>query len=169
MTWAHVGTAAYIYVIHDGDLVKVGSSIDPQVRWKRQIRRGTLVHVSPPHANGRKVERVAHRLLKSEGLCVVDEWFSTTPDLARSAIERAARIVDGDEQTIPGVPVNALCVVSGYVDAEVGARFKAWLSSQGPNMTSGMALEIALSALMDQQFTRPHLSEVPEGKAETAA
>jgi hypothetical protein len=136
---------AYIYVVEDGDQVKIGSAWDVQWRWKTGIKRGEVVYVSPPTLRGRRVERVAHKILKIQGKCVRDEWFAISSDDAVAVVQQAVLIVAGDEDLPMGVSAEKTdATLSTTINRETRIKLHEYVQADTANRSNPTVVSLAL-------------------------
>ncbi len=137
---------ASVYVIEDGGLVKVGSSWQPDIRHRRQIKRGRLAYATPYIKNGRIAERMAHCILREKGLAVEQEWFSTT---AATAIEAVKAAVDALEQ--PLCPVMKPLLLSTGVDYDVRLALRDYVQADPKNRSNRTIVSLALREFFEKR------------------
>ena len=102
--------STHIYVIEGDDRVKVGRSHDPKLRLKAIVGGKQLLHTTEVLFECDQVEKTAHRLLAMAGKHIRCEWFRASLKDAVEAIERAKRIVAGEELPLDRVskPVHEM-------------------------------------------------------------
>jgi hypothetical protein len=86
---------SYVYVIRGENRLKIGFSIDPDGRFKSLQTNShddlEIVYRTELVANYRKIEKVAHKLLKS--FKTKGEWFRVSSDIGIAAVKEAVEIV----------------------------------------------------------------------------
>lgn len=146
---------AKVYVLEHTDRVKVGSSRFPGHR-KREIGYGTFAYVTDLLPRGRRVERIAHDLLKAKGLCIENEWFDAPADDAIEIVKQAESIVAG--QSVPPYTTSQRMRRSTFsttIDAETRFRLKVYIKEDPANRVASAIIEAALREYLDKVGAMP--------------
>lgn len=144
--------AAYVYVIERGNRVKVGSSISPEERTRVVGGKSArLAFVSDGLENGRRVERIAHDILKLNASCVENEWFATSVDEAKSAILQAIDIHSGAADPPDGVfRHKGGKYMQVIIPADLKSRLDRFVGADEENRTRRSIFEAALREYLDR-------------------
>jgi hypothetical protein len=99
-----------------------------------------LLHATDFSAQGRKIERTAHHLLKLAGKHIEKEMFSATLSECVAAIERAERIVAGLEPAVPGVNMSDIKPTGIRLLHGLDREIEDWRRTQATIPAKGTAI-----------------------------